>query len=147
VYISTNCIYFWKEHIVNTFWRKCYQHLRWGRIDTNEPIWLNMQCGLISGIKTCSEAVLWNKSERIVMSQRHPFSTVSCFRRFASRDKIFHYVLIKNKVCLKKCLKKFQIWQSSIVQINLSITSFKINTKISTSFRRSMLISFSRNLI
>jgi hypothetical protein len=28
---------------------------------------------------------------RIVMSQRHPFSTVSCFRRFASRDKISHY--------------------------------------------------------
>jgi hypothetical protein len=24
------------------------------------------------------------------MSQRHPFSTVSCFRRFASRDKISH---------------------------------------------------------
>jgi hypothetical protein len=27
----------------------------------------------------------------IVMSQRHPFSTVSCFRRFPSRDKISHY--------------------------------------------------------
>ena len=25
------------------------------------------------------------------MSQRHPFSTVSCFRRFDSRDKISHY--------------------------------------------------------
>jgi hypothetical protein len=25
------------------------------------------------------------------MSQRHPFSTVSCFRRFVSRDKISHY--------------------------------------------------------
>jgi hypothetical protein len=25
------------------------------------------------------------------MSQRHPFSTVSCFQRFASRDKISHY--------------------------------------------------------
>jgi hypothetical protein len=50
-----------------------------------------MQCGLISGIQICSEAVLGNKSERIVMSQRHPFSTVSCFRRFVSRDKISHY--------------------------------------------------------
>jgi hypothetical protein len=29
--------------------------------------------------------------ERIVMSQRHPFSTVSCFRRFVSHDKISHY--------------------------------------------------------
>ena len=27
-----------------------------------------MQCGLISGIKTCSETLLWNSSERIVMS-------------------------------------------------------------------------------
>jgi hypothetical protein len=26
-----NCIYLWKAHIVNTFWRKCYRHLRWGR--------------------------------------------------------------------------------------------------------------------
>jgi hypothetical protein len=25
------------------------------------------------------------------MSQRRPFSTVSCFRRFVSRDKISHY--------------------------------------------------------
>jgi hypothetical protein len=25
------------------------------------------------------------------MSQRHPFSTVSCFRRFVSRDNISHY--------------------------------------------------------
>ena len=50
-----------------------------------------MQCGLISGIKTCSEAVLRKQSERIVMSQRHPFSMVSCFRRFVSRDKISHY--------------------------------------------------------
>jgi hypothetical protein len=31
-------------------------------------------------------------SERIVMSQRHPFPTVSCFRRFVSRDKICHYL-------------------------------------------------------
>ena len=51
---------------------------------------------------------------------------------------IITLVVVKNKVRLKKCLKKIQIWQSSIIQINLSITSFKINT----SFRRSMLISF-----
>ena len=25
------------------------------------------------------------------MSQRHPFSMVSCFRRFVSRDKVSHY--------------------------------------------------------
>ena len=25
------------------------------------------------------------------MSQRHPFSMVSCFRRFVSRDQISHY--------------------------------------------------------
>jgi hypothetical protein len=55
---------------------------------------------------------------------------------------IIALVVVKNKVRLKKCLKKLPIWQSSIVQINLSITPFKINTKISTSFRRSMLISF-----
>jgi hypothetical protein len=30
MHILTNCIYFWKAHIVNTFWRKCYRHLRWG---------------------------------------------------------------------------------------------------------------------
>jgi hypothetical protein len=29
--------------------------------------------------------------ERIVMSQRQIFSTVSCFRRFVSHDKISHY--------------------------------------------------------
>jgi hypothetical protein len=55
---------------------------------------------------------------------------------------IIAFVVVKNKVRLKRWLKKFQIWQSSIVQINLSITSFKINIKISTSFRRSMLTSW-----
>jgi hypothetical protein len=44
---------------------------------------------------------------------------------------IIALVFAKNKVRLKKCLKKIPIWQSSIVQINLSITSFKINTLIS----------------
>jgi hypothetical protein len=33
----------------------------------------------------------WRKFNRQVMSQRHSFSTVSCFRRFVSRDKISHY--------------------------------------------------------
>jgi hypothetical protein len=31
------------------------------------------------------------ESERTLMSQRHPFSMVSCFRRFVSRDQISHY--------------------------------------------------------
>jgi hypothetical protein len=56
------------------------------------------------------------------------------FNRFVMvvRKNILEYIIVlvvaKNKVRLKKCLKKNQIWQSSIVQINLSITSFKINT-------------------
>ena len=39
---------------------------------------------------------------------------------------IIALVVVKNKVWLKKCLKKIQICQSSIVQINLSITSLKL---------------------
>ena len=35
---------------------------------------------------------------------------------------IIALVVVKNKVRLKKCLNKFQIRQSSIVQINLAIT-------------------------
>jgi hypothetical protein len=35
--------------------------------------------------------IMARTGERIVMSKRHPFSTVSCFRRFVSRDKITHY--------------------------------------------------------
>jgi hypothetical protein len=35
-------------------------------------------------------------------------------------------VFAKNKVRLKRFLDKFQIWQSSIVQINLSITSLRL---------------------
>ena len=42
---------------------------------------------------------------------------------------IIALVVVKNKVRLKKCLKKFQIWQSSIVQINLSITSLRLIPK------------------
>ena len=39
---------------------------------------------------------------------------------------IIALVVVKNnKVRLEKCLKKFQIVQSSIVQINLSITSLR----------------------
>jgi hypothetical protein len=30
MHILTNCIYLWKAHIVNTFWRKFNRHLRWG---------------------------------------------------------------------------------------------------------------------
>ena len=39
---------------------------------------------------------------------------------------IIALVFVKNKVRLKKCVKKFQIWQSSIPQINLSITSLRL---------------------
>ena len=42
---------------------------------------------------------------------------------------IIALVIVKNKVRLKKCLNKFQIWQSSIVQINLSITSLRLIPK------------------
>jgi hypothetical protein len=38
-------------------------------------------------------------------------------------EHIIALVVAKNKVRLKKCLSKFQIWQSSIVQLNLYITS------------------------
>ena len=42
---------------------------------------------------------------------------------------IIALVVVKNKVRLKKCLKKFQIRQSSIVRINLSITSLRLIPK------------------
>jgi hypothetical protein len=45
---------------------------------------------------------------------------------------IIALVVVKNQVRLKKCLKKIQIWQSSIVQINLSITSLRLIPKFST---------------
>ena len=43
---------------------------------------------------------------------------------------IIALVVVKNQVRLKKCLKKVQIWQSSIPQINLSITSLRLKPKI-----------------
>ena len=42
---------------------------------------------------------------------------------------IIALVVVKNKVRLKKCLKTFKIRQSSIVQINLSITSLRLIPK------------------
>ena len=42
---------------------------------------------------------------------------------------IIALVVVKNKVRLKKCLRNFQIWESSIVQINLSITSLRLIPK------------------
>ena len=42
---------------------------------------------------------------------------------------IIALVVVKNQVRLKKCLKKIQIWQSSIVQINLSVTSLRLIPK------------------
>jgi hypothetical protein len=42
---------------------------------------------------------------------------------------IIALVVVKNKVRSKKCLNKIQIWQSSIVQINLYITSLRLIPK------------------
>jgi hypothetical protein len=42
---------------------------------------------------------------------------------------IIALVVVKNKLRLKKCFNKFQIWQSSIVQMNLSITSLRLIPK------------------
>ena len=47
---------------------------------------------------------------------------------------IIALVVVKNKVRLKKCLNKFQIRQSSIVQINLSITSLRLIPKFQPVF-------------
>ena len=47
---------------------------------------------------------------------------------------IIALVVVKNKVGLKKCLKTFQIRQSSIVQINLSITSLRLIPKFRSVF-------------
>ena len=47
---------------------------------------------------------------------------------------IITLVVVKNKVRLKKCLKKFQILQSSIPQINLSITSLRLIPKFQPVF-------------
>ena len=55
---------------------------------------------------------------------------------------IIALVVVKNKVRLKKCLKKFQILQSFIPQINLSITSLRLIPKFRPVIRQSMLISF-----
>ena len=55
---------------------------------------------------------------------------------------IIALVVVKNKVRLKKCLKKISN-KTKFYCPNKSIYYFfKINTKISTSFRRSVLISF-----
>ena len=76
-----------------------------------------MQCGLISGIKICSKAA---KSERIVISRRHPFSMVAYFRRFASRDKISHFFLslhlLEVILWCWNCLKWSQeIWSKNVI--------------------------------
>ena len=60
---------------------------------------------------------------------------IHCAYRFVIvvRKNVLEYsiasVVVKNKVRLKKCLNKIQIWQSSIVQINLSITSLSLIPK------------------
>jgi hypothetical protein len=49
------------------------------------------------------------------------------------RTNVLEYIIAlfvaKNKVRLKKCLIKFQIWQSSIVQVNIYITSLRLIPK------------------
>ena len=55
---------------------------------------------------------------------------------------IIALVIVKNKVRLKKCFNKFQIWQKFYCPNKFIYYFFKITTKISTSFRWSMLISF-----
>ena len=56
---------------------------------------------------------------------------------------IIALVVVKNKVRLKKCLNKKISNMTKFYCPNKSIYYFfKINTKISTTFRRSMLISF-----
>jgi hypothetical protein len=84
-----------------------------------------MQCVLISGIKTCSEAVLWNQSERIAMSQRHQFSTVSCFRRFASRDRNI-------SLCWSLHLSEVILWcwncMNDLKKSDLKMTSLNVRT-------------------
>ena len=51
-------------------------------------------------------------------------------------------VVVKNKVRLKKCLKKNSNMTKFYCPNKSIYYFFKINTNISTSFRRSMLISF-----
>ena len=55
---------------------------------------------------------------------------------------IIALVVVKNKVRLKKCLKKISNMTKFYCPNKSIYYFFKINTKISTSFRRSMLISF-----
>ena len=47
---------------------------------------------------------------------------------------IIALVVVKNKVRLKRCLKKIQIRQNSIVRINLSITSLRLIPKFRPAF-------------
>ena len=51
---------------------------------------------------------------------------------------IITLVVVKNKVQLKKCLKQFQIWQSSIFRINLSITSLRLIPKFRPVFENQL---------
>ena len=53
------------------------------------------------------------------MSQRHPFSTVSCFRRFVSRDKISHYFdpsFVRGYIMMLKLHEWSQeIWSKNVI--------------------------------
>jgi hypothetical protein len=67
------------------------------------------------------------------MSQRHPFSTVSCFRRFASRDKISHY--FDRFICQRLYYDAEIAWMISRNMSPLNVrTTYKVNTKILTSW-------------
>jgi dynactin complex subunit len=69
------------------------------------------------------------------MKKKRSLNIGPFFYRFVMvvRKNVLEYIIalvvVKNKVRLKKCLKKFQILQSSIVQIKLSITSLRLIPK------------------
>jgi hypothetical protein len=58
------------------------------------------------------------------MSQSHPFSTVSCFRQFVSRDKISHY--FDRFIC-----QRYQIFdQFSTINVNKFLNWYDLNMYI-----------------
>jgi hypothetical protein len=64
----------------------------------------------------------------------NPHLGIFCYRfMMVVRKNVLEYIIalvvVKNKVRFKKCLNKIQIWQSSIVQINLYITSLRLIPK------------------
>jgi hypothetical protein len=115
MHILTNCIYFWKAHIVNIFWRKFYRHLRWSR---RSPVF----DGFFHVIKSLIILIASFVRGCIMMLKLHE----------SSQDIWYKNVIFKCKNCVLHLL----FHNKSIYYF------FKVNTKISTSFRRSMLVSF-----